>query len=425
MITFEELRREFAKHSLKLDRLNDYFILLDPSFCFRLVGCCLTLKKRPTELSSNSPQTITKYVTYLDPSSPTQIVRSVLDGIDVLTEIDKGHELINDAWMVMDKFKEKYTRVKFIILVIAIPDQPLRYRLCFDINTESDTSDLCFTFDPNTGNIRFIDILSINSIPSHSVVSIIYESYCSLVNIDSIFTDIYLPIFRASYLYNSLPLSINRECKLDNEAKENLVKPGEHINIVNYTTAWSPLYKFYLRFNKKIKEVGHYYSILSPTEEDQPVRFYAETDIDIINYSISGLTDRGVHNVTKFIGDNIFNQHTESQIDHIKELASDDLGGDGVIVTDIVGMSVLVDGSNGVSTYKHTRTVKYLYEDLPSSISFLLETVLGRDGKEYYNIISDDVDSLYGIPIGNIKDICNSFVLSRYGYVSNFILSNI
>ena len=416
---FEQLIEEFQKHKITVSGHKGRLILVEHNISFQTYGCYIILGKGLSNIDRFSLTVPTKYMTIVDISSAHQIVKSVIEGIKILEELDRF--LLSDVKKTIDNLRnsERILCVKSVLCIVKLPDETLSYRLCFDLLDPI----INFVFDINTNRVIFTSKSPL-TVP-WDMETIIYETPCSLDDLESVIFDEYYLIYNAKYYKKSFYSSTGKtKCGRNDICSEviDLLDISEAEKIYIKTDTYFPLYEFCLIYNKPYE----YCSILSPIKgEDQPVRIYTNTIDTEVDYYITGLADRDVLSISKYIQSKIFNSHVKSQLFHLTELPNiNSLDVSDKIKSRVERIVVQVDSSNDTYTYKQIRFVQYLYEGLPSGIEFSLEIVMcEKTGEKYYNIISSVVDSMYKIPIEcNIRDICNYFILSRYKQSSSDIL---
>lgn len=419
MISFEILKEEFKKNNLDIDALGDFYIVKDPDIKFTISGCCIKV----IYLVGGQSLPI-RFTTMIDPYSATQIVDAVLEGYKVLQGIDKRKvELLTEH---VNRLTLKFESVKSTLYIVKSLNKSLSNRLSIDIKTKIGINyfTLFLSYDLDTDVVIFTDISLLTN--PWKIGEIIYQGHCPLKDISTlILYEHSLTIQAKNFI--KLNLGPGKRIKFPQETFKylNLISSGVSIRGYINIDAYSD---FYLVFDYETEEHGRQYcSVISPTKKDRPVVLYTHNSGHIVDYYISDLGDAGVLDVVKFISSNVLYSNTSLCLENLFNITNDNLELPGKIVIDTNSVIVLVNISKRGYIYRHSRTVQYLIDNVPSGITFLLETVLdGDSGKVHYNIISDNVESLYNIPLGeNIRDICNSFVLSRYGYISSCVLDSL
>ena len=421
---FKQLIEEFKKHKINFNEVRNSIIIKNYEVSFKIYGCYIILGRGLSDISRPSFTVPTKYVAIVNTDSISQVVEAVIEGIRIIQNPDKS--LLVGVKNAIDSLRdcEKILGVKSVLYIVKLPDQTLSYRLCFDLVNP----DIHLLFNIHTGRVIFTSRSPL--IVPWDIGTIIYERSCSLGDLESVIFDEYYLIYNAKY-YNR----IIRTRTADGTRCSGNEICSEVIDFLDISKAnktyietddYYPLYKFHLVYSKPTDNPNDYCSILSPVKKDQPVRVCTNVLGVEVDYYITGLSDRDVLSVSKYIQSNIFNSHVKSQLYRLMNLSNINLDIPDKIESTVREIVVLVDSCNGTYTYKQTRTVLYLYEGLPSGIEFSLEVVMCEGtGEKYYNIISTMVSNMYKVPIeGNIVDICNYFVLSRYKQDCNQVLSD-
>ena len=417
MISFERLREEFKKNKLDIDKEYGHYVVEKQNILFIISGCYISIIKTGLKLGSLS----IKFTTLVDPDSATQVVGAVIEGNNVLTNVDSNKKRL--MLSCITDLISKFALVKSTLYIIRLPDKSLSYRLILDTKVGINDFKLFLSceLDVKTVTLTLTDISLLTS-PWH-VGETICKCNCRLNDITTTINDECLLILQAKNFF---------KVKLDTKNRIKFYPQAlKYLNLISSSTvkihSFSdiiPRFRFYLAFDYTTrKHKKQYCSILSPNKSDQPIVLYTQNSEYIVDYYIYGIDGSDVSDVIKFISSDIFNPNTELCLMKLFGIANDNLELPEKIVSNTNTTIVLVDATKKSYIYIHSRSVQYLDSGLPSGIEFLLETVLdGESGKTHYNIISNMVESMYDIPPGDIRGICNWFVSSRYGQVSNCVL---